>query len=189
MASLTELPIIRVRNGMVTDCSFVDDLRRKNSEAVGFIPRDGLQEIASHGRLSVALRQDQLCGFVIRGQDVRGKNGHTNIYMLAVAEQSQRIEIGTALVQHVAHQCRWSPAIRLRCRDGLPANEFWKYLGFELEAVELGGSERRKMVNRWNIQPGNYLNRCNISCTPQLNCSASVQTEAKQGSQLVRSSP
>lgn len=37
-------------------------------------------------------------------------------------------------------------AIRLRCADDLPANQFWQSLGFQIVGIESGGAKRNRTI-------------------------------------------
>ena len=151
---MTHLPVnidVTIRTARPAEAAIVIDLHRRLSEFLGFIPRDGIREHIALGHVLIARRDGEPCGYVIRGALRTGLFRHTRIFQLAVEPSRWRHEIGTELTRHVASDAlsACSPALRLHCRDGIPANAFWQAIGFTLREVRLGGTKRRKIVNVW----------------------------------------
>jgi ribosomal protein S18 acetylase RimI-like enzyme len=129
---------------------YADDLARKNSEALSFIPTPRIEQYARDGQLWIATENDEPCGFLIFG------NGwpQTRIYQACIQYDARRREHGMALVSTLADKARAMGCtdIRLWCADDLDANEFWRAAGFEYCAARRGGRRRGRQHNLWALR-------------------------------------
>lgn len=119
-----------VRRATLKDIVYVDSLRRKESEAIGFIPwRRYEMEITGErqGSILLAIENNDPVGFLYA---THNRSGVTHIQQVAIQEDARRVERATALVNAVQRPTDW--LISLRCAADLEATEFWKALGFEL---------------------------------------------------------
>ena len=89
----------------------------------------------------------------------RGANTYTKIQQIAVREDARRLDYGTALIAVVRDFCETfnRAGARLRCRQDLQSNHFWKALGFKKYGVwEKGkinhvGFKASDDINLWEI--------------------------------------
>jgi GNAT superfamily N-acetyltransferase len=129
---------------------YADDLARKNSEALSFIPRPQIEQYARDGQLWIATENDEPCGFLIFG------NGwpQTRIYQACIQYDARRREHGMALVAALADKARsfGCSDIRLWCADDLDSNDFWRAAGFEYCASRRGGRRRGRVHNLWALR-------------------------------------
>lgn len=129
---------------------YADDLARKNSEALSFIPTPRIEAYARAGQLWVATENDEPCGFLIFGcgwPQIR-------IYQACIQYDARRREHGMALVAALSDKAREMGCtdIRLWCADDLDSNEFWRAAGFEYCASRLGGRRRGRHHNLWALR-------------------------------------
>lgn len=129
---------------------YADDLARKNSEALSFIPTPRIEQYARDGQLWVATENDEPCGFLIFGNSWP----QVRIYQACVQYDARRREHGMALVAALADRARASGCtdIRLWCADDLESNVFWRDAGFEYCASRRGGRRRGRKHNLWALR-------------------------------------
>jgi len=123
------------------------DLHRKNSECLGFLPQQRVEEYDERGQLWLAYENDDPAGYLLFG------HGHPTlrIYQACVQYDARRREHGLGLVARLIRHAtaKGYEAIALRCRENLDANAFWREAGFTLCGQVLGGRRRGRMLNRW----------------------------------------
>ena len=138
-----------VIRAITTQVPFIDDLARKNSEALSFIPRPKLDHYARYGQIILGMENDQPCGFLVHG---RG-SAVMKVYQACVCYDARRWRHGFAMVEELKRRALRSgcAAIRLRCAADLEANAFWLACGFSLVAVEQGGKRRKRLINVYRM--------------------------------------
>ena len=122
---------VTIRRATLADISYIDHLRARNSEAVGFIPRVRYEmEIdgSRHGSVLVCEDNGDLVGFIYA---THNNHGVTHIQQIAIQGDARRLERGTALVEAVKRDTDW--LISCRCAEDLEATEFWQSLGFDFQ--------------------------------------------------------
>jgi ribosomal protein S18 acetylase RimI-like enzyme len=129
---------------------YADDLARKNSEALSFIPRPMIENYARRGQLMLALENDEPCGFLIHGENWP----QVRIYQACIQYDARRREHGMALVAALSSRARERGChdVRLWCADDLDSNEFWRSAGFEYCAQRRGGRRRGRKHNLWALR-------------------------------------
>lgn len=129
---------------------YADDLARKNSEALSFIPRPSIEEYARAGQLMLTTENDEPCGFLIHGDSWP----QVRIYQACIQYDARRREHGMALVAALADKARAQGCtdVRLWCADDLDSNEFWRAAGFEYCAQRRGGRRRGRKHNLWVLR-------------------------------------
>lgn len=129
---------------------YADDLARKNSEALSFIPAPRIEEYAREGQLWVATENDEPCGFLIFGDGWP----QTRIYQACIQYDARRREHGMALVAALSARATAMGCtdIRLWCADDLDSNEFWRSAGFQYCASRRGGRRRGRKHNLWALR-------------------------------------
>lgn len=137
-----EIPSVAVR--------YADDLARKNSEALSFIPRPMLERYAERGQLMLAYENDDPCGFVVHGAGWP----QLRIYQACIQYDARRREHGMALVAELAAKARLRGChdIRLWCADDLDSNSFWSAAGFERCGERAGGARRGRRHILWALR-------------------------------------
>lgn len=107
-------PIINVRPAVQKDLSFIEALRRKEWEKVGFVPFHKYESAVDHsiGELLVVEYNGLLAGFLY------GAHGRrlSTVFQIAVQDDLRRNEAGTALVDELGQRARAKGRFGLKCR-------------------------------------------------------------------------
>ncbi len=138
---------------------YCDDLQRKLAKFVGYLHKPALEKYARRDQIFPAFDNDELCGYVLFN-DTPAKKLRTNIpacariYQAAIQYDAQRIRHGSAIVNQVAARARQRGFWFLDCfvTDTIPANEFWKTIGFDLVGSRKGGNKRNRILNHWRLR-------------------------------------
>lgn len=131
----------------MTDLRYVEHLARSNYAAIGFIPRPRLEEYAARGQILMAEENDEAAGFLVFGAGWPA----LKVYQACIQYDARRREHGADLVARLVAEAqrRGCHVISLWCADDLPANEFWRAVGFKQVAQRQGGLHRGRVHNRW----------------------------------------
>ena len=126
----------------LNDIKYIDWLRAKESEAVGFIPKVRYEmEISGErgGDILLAKENGDLVGFAYI---TYGPPYSAKIQQIAIQEDARRMERATAIIDEIATRARdrGCAEIGCRCAEDLEANNFWLELGFEQTANAMGKS-------------------------------------------------
>lgn len=126
---------------------FVVALRRKNTDALGFIPRARLESYEASGQIITARENGDLCGFLVFG----ATPPIFRIYQACVQYDARRRAHGFSMVGELIRRAHaaGADAVTLGCADDLAANEFWREAGFVFVGSRVGGRRRKRRVNRW----------------------------------------
>lgn len=128
---------------------FCNDLAKKNSEALSFIPYPKLEHYAEVGQIFTARENDELCGFLVFG------NGwpRMRVYQACIQYDARRREHGFTMVQRLiqAAEHRGCEGISLRCAEELEANEFWRQCGFYPVAFINRNNRRNRRLIEWYL--------------------------------------
>lgn len=133
------------RPARVEDLPFLDNLRRIDSQSLGFLSRTALLEKINAGMVRVASLFGRRTGFIMHGSLRRAE---VRLFQVAVLPDQRGLGIGRAMVEEILRVATTAGAagVSLRCRDRLPANGFWHDAGFELLNLE---SARRGSLYVW----------------------------------------
>ena len=129
---------------------YVDQLQKKNAEALSFYPRAVFEREQSAGRLFLALLNGEPCGYIYAG----AQSTDVKCHQVCIQYDARRRHYGAALVQVLeayANDGRAS-TVTLRCGFDIDANDFWKSLGYGVVAVHDGGIRRMRRINVWQKQ-------------------------------------
>jgi GNAT superfamily N-acetyltransferase len=87
---------------------------------------------------------EEPCGYGVLGFDP----DWIPLHQVCVARDARRLEHGRALIAAAGRLARRRGALglRLRCAADLPANEFWRALGFEPVRIERPKNRRRRAI-------------------------------------------
>src|SRR5579884_1098116 len=119
----------------------LEDIKRiadQSRNELGFVIRAAIQEAILDKRILVCrAHKHRLCGFVHFRHRL---DRCTKIYQLCLIPPCQRKGWGRnlilALIDLARERCQLS--IALRCPDDLPANDFYRAIGFQLESSAEG---------------------------------------------------
>ncbi len=141
--------MITLRHIQETDIQTAKQLADANRDAIGFITRQKFEETAKEQRGFVALENDQVVGFVLYRH--RKRDQQTTLSEICVHKDYRRRHIGEQLVNALIEDClnKSRHFIQLKCPTDLPANAFYRQLGFELVATEKG---KKRSLNIWRLR-------------------------------------
>jgi GNAT superfamily N-acetyltransferase len=132
---------------------YVDDLQRKNSDALSFYPMQVFEREAQKGRLFLGLLNGQPCGYIYMGAPAVDVKCH----QVCIQYDARRRLYGASLVVAAEDYAQRFNAstITLRCGFELDANDFWQSLGYGVVAKQPGGIRRMRTINVWRkeLQP------------------------------------
>jgi ribosomal protein S18 acetylase RimI-like enzyme len=141
--------LVTIRLACQHDISSCKQFADAHRAALGFLTRALFAEAITRNRLLVAETSDGvIAGFLRFNHRLRGTE--TALYDICVDRSLQRRGIGRALVSSLVSMCQEADrsAIVLRCPEELPANSFYKRLGFQECDIEPG---RRRRLIVWRL--------------------------------------
>jgi ribosomal protein S18 acetylase RimI-like enzyme len=122
-----------IRPATLADIPYIDHLRKKNSNAVGFIPIQRYEmEInrERHGSILVCAVNNDLVGFLYATHNDRGE---TRIQQIAIQEDARRLERGRSMVEAVTRPL--DHLLSCRCAADLESVSFWEAIGFQFAEI------------------------------------------------------
>jgi len=129
---------------------YSEDLQGKNSDELGFLPRCVFERGMNTGRLFLGLLNGEPCGYVIAGT---GFQGVMRCHQVCIQFDVRRRLYGWMLVSAVEQygESLGCTSIQLRCGSDLPANDFWKSLGYAAVGAKESGETRKARRPHLNI--------------------------------------
>lgn len=120
-------------------------LADRHKHELGFLPRTIYAPMHNAGRLLIAEENTDPCGFLLLGP----KKKTWRIYQTCVQTDARLQDHGSDLVEQIIQQAIDASVhqIQLWCAADLPANAFWKSLGFQ----PISTRHKRKEKNRLQI--------------------------------------
>jgi hypothetical protein len=133
------------------DIEFVEALMSANSDAVGFIPTEGIRTIAAKGGLMMLCTRNTRVGYLLSGPIK--PNEDVTIYQECIDKDVRRTGGGKDLFLKFQTRATSLNAkgIRLRCASDLEANGFWQALGFKLISTDNPSNRRKRAVNSYYL--------------------------------------
>lgn len=127
---------------------FIKELADQNRESLGFTTKQKFQEVMIQKRGLVAIENEQVVGFVIYRH--RKLDTQTTLSEICVTQERRGHHIGKKLIDALVEDCikKSRAFIQLKCPIDLPANEFYRKLGFKLIAIEDG---KKQQLNVWQL--------------------------------------
>ena len=122
-----------IRPAILADLPYIDHLRAKESEAIGFIPIQRYEMEINRERLDSLLVSEEngdLVGFLYA---THNRAGVTHIQQVAIQEDARRLDRATALVEAVTRDNDW--LVSCRCAADLDSIHFWEALGFSYTGI------------------------------------------------------
>ncbi len=131
-----------VRLATLADLAYIVELAKRETDTIGFIPRAGYVQCIQDRRVLLVEENGQEAGFCYWTQ---GELAH--VIQIAVQDDARRLRLGQALIAEVDRQA--CAGISLRCWGTLPANDFWRALGFTRLGTDYTPNARGRPVNRY----------------------------------------
>ena len=154
-----------VRYATLEDVKYIDDLRKKESHSLGFIPKMAFESAITgqkksnnrwsttcNDKLWVIEENKDLVGYLLMsfGQWAR-------ITHIAIQEDARMIERGRKLLTegvNYGHLVRGRTTFVSGCANDLPSNHFWKALGWK----KLGNRNGKHHSNIWKSNSKRQIN-------------------------------
>lgn len=135
-----------VINARPCDLTWISQMQRDESNALGFVPERRLAWEIQRGRILICSHSNDRLGYVYRGSTA---SGVLPIYQACTEPGVRRHTVGQALIAAAEAAALeagcWG--LECRCREDLAANQFWSALRFNVIRSVPGGGGRRRLVN------------------------------------------
>ena len=130
------------------DLNAVDELMKRYSQWLGFLPREALQSYLEKGTVLGAKADDgQLVGYLLYAD----RYDYFRITHLCVLEEYQRQGIAKRLLNDLNGLANTQKVIKLNCRRDFPANNLWNKLGFVALGEKPGRSKEGHLLTIWHL--------------------------------------
>lgn len=141
---------VSVRRATLADLAYVDMLRRRESESLGFLPLRCYEEVVSgampNHRLWLAEASGDPVGFLYASPGDVGRA--LRVIQVCLQPDARRIEYGTALIaeaERYAVQLQ-RPAVGCHVAQDIEARAFWDALGYRVISLIDGGQRRQRVL-------------------------------------------
>ena len=136
----------RIAKLTVQDLDTVDELMKRHTKWLGFLPREALRSyLTKGGVLGAKTEKGALIGYLLYAE-----NPHRfRITHLCVAEEFGRQGIARQLVEALKQSATSQKTIELNCRRDFPAHNMWDKLGFIPIGEKPGRSSTKLPLNHW----------------------------------------
>ena len=129
-----------------TDLNAVDDLMKRYSKTLGFLPLEALRDFfKKEGVLGAKTSDGHLIGYILYA----AYPDYYRITQLCVLENFRRQGIAKRLVESLKETITTQKRIQLRCRSDFPAHEMWPELGFVPLDESPGRSAAGRPLTHW----------------------------------------
>ena len=136
----------------LSDADAVDDLMKRNSQTLGFLPRKALDEyIRQRTAIGAKAASGQLAGYLLYAANPF----RFRVVHLCVDDAFRGHGVARGLINALKGSATTQTGIRLHCRRDYPANDMWPVLGF----LPLGEKPART--------PGRTLTLWYLDLTPE----------------------
>ena len=145
---------VTIREASQEDAPAIRALSEASQDELGAISqyRQWIMQQIDIGEVFVAeTSEGELVGFVVFNHNLLTEHEHTTIYYLCIHSTHRRHGIGKFLIEAVAADARLfgNKGITLKCPNQLPANHFYKSIGYTLEGSETDQEGDR--LNSWTL--------------------------------------
>ena len=138
------------------DLGAVDDLMKRNSRTLGFLPTEALTDYLHKGCvLGAKIGRDSLIGYLLYAPS----QSRFRIVQLCVSEEFRGRGVANRLLESLKEVATTQSAITLSCRRDFPAHYMWPKLGFVAIGEKPGRSEARYPLTLWHLtlNPANQI--------------------------------
>ena len=138
------------------DLGGVDDLMKRDSRTLGFLPNKALTDYLQKGRvLGAKTEGDRLIGYLLYAPS----HSRLRIVQLCVSAEFRGRGIASSLLGELKSVATTQSAITLSCRRDFPAHYLWPKLGFVSIGEKPGRSVAGHLLNLWHLtlRPANQM--------------------------------
>lgn len=134
-----------IRKAVFTDLETVKRIADAHRHELGFVVLSALRERIERNEMLVAVRDNELIGFV---DYHKRRDGQLTLYRIAIDEEDKGQRVGQALIDNlvVIARAQGCSQIILKCPVDLRANQFYEQHGFTPAGTVEG---RRRSLNIW----------------------------------------
>ena len=133
----------------MSDTSWIAGLMRHNYEAVGFLPLSALdrQYIANDRYIIQSHENGNRVGYLLHGKPTAG--GILSVAQHCIEDDKRLNGYGQQAFEALLERARQANcrAIKVRCAQGLPSNDFWRRMGLAVTRIDRTENARRRAVN------------------------------------------
>lgn len=135
-----------LRHALMEDLDAVKALCDRHRYELGFVLRPSLAAAIADGEIISAFNPDKRLAGIVHFHHRR--DGQTTLYHLAVMPDFRLAGVGRLLINALRAEVRayGHSVIRLKCPSGMPANQFYRRVGFICVAQDAGKS---RALNIW----------------------------------------
>ena len=146
---MTEELAVTISVLTIVDVDAVDDLMKRNSSTLGFLPRAALEDHLQKGWVLGARNRDgQLIGYLMFAEN----RDRLRLTHLCVSEASRGLGVARRLLEALKSSATTQKIIALRCRNDFPVNQMWPKLGFVPIDEGPGRSKEGYLLTLWHLQ-------------------------------------
>lgn len=139
---------ISIRKLTIADLDAVDELMKRHSSTLGFLPKEALRSYLAAGNTLGAKTDDgKFIGYLLHAVNPK----YFRIAQLCVAEDFNGQGIARQLINELKISATTQKDIRLRCRNDFPAHQMWPKLGFSAIDEQPGRSKDRRLLTFWRL--------------------------------------
>ena len=132
----------------VVDLNAVDELMKRNSGTVGFLPLEALRYyLENEWVLGALTAEGYLAGYLLYAEN----RDRFRITQLCVAEDFRGQGLARELLDALKVSATTQKVITLRCRNDFPAHSMWPTLGFVPIDEKPGRSEEGHLLTLWRL--------------------------------------
>ena len=130
------------------DISAVDDLMKRNSQTLGFLPAEALNDYLRKGKVIGAKDEgDRLIAYLLYAP----RQSSFRIVQLCVSQEFRGQGIARKLLEELKGAATTQSAITLNCRRDFAAHHMWRKLGFVPIGERPGRSAARLPLTVWHL--------------------------------------
>ena len=139
---------ISIRKLTVADLNTVDELMKRNSRTLGFLPEEALRDYLEKGyTLGATNDNGKLIGYLLSAN----YPAYFRITQLCVAEDFNGQGVARRLINELKNSATTQKVMKLHCRNDFPAHQMWPKLGFSAIDEQPGRSRDRLPLTLWHL--------------------------------------
>ena len=132
--------------------------QKRHSDELGFLPRQSIEQYAARGQLIISHENEDPASYAIYFTGRNGNRPRVDPYTLRIHQictqyDARRITHATRLINRIMDvgYAQQFHSIRAWVADDIPANDFWKAVGFTIVGTRKGGRRRNRRHNLWTF--------------------------------------